>query len=74
LQRKSLAAANSQSALLKILHWEPWENLDLAREPPFEKVWEPLSQGFILQILLISINFINSPYFRKIYTFPPNSA
>ena len=31
-----------RSALLKIWDWEPWENLDLAREPPFEKVREPL--------------------------------
>jgi len=37
-----LAVAISQSALLKISHWEPWKNLGLAREPPFEKVWEPL--------------------------------
>jgi len=25
-----------------ILHGEPWKNLDLAREPTIEKVWEPL--------------------------------
>jgi len=31
-----------QSALIKIWHWEPWKNLNLAREPPFKKVWEPL--------------------------------
>jgi len=35
--------AISQTALLKICHWEPWENLDLAREPPFKKVWAPLA-------------------------------
>jgi len=37
-----LAVAILQGSLLKILHWEPWENRDLAREPPSEKVWEPL--------------------------------
>jgi len=28
---------------LKFHIWEPWENLDLASEPPVEKVWEPLN-------------------------------
>jgi len=43
-----LAVAILQSALLTIRHWEPWENLDLAREPPLETVWEPLGYTMIL--------------------------
>ena len=51
-KRKSLAVAISQSALLKIWHREPWENLDLAKESSFEKVWEPLWYRFIFNIWL----------------------
>jgi len=43
-----LAVAISQSVLI-ILQGEPWENLDLAREPPFKKVWEPLGYRGIAQ-------------------------
>jgi len=44
------AVAISQSALLKSLHWQPWENLDLAREPPFEKFGKHCCKGNELQV------------------------
>jgi len=53
LQRKSLVVAIVQSAILKIFHGEPWENLDLAREPQFEKVWDPLIQHTICEKQLV---------------------
>jgi len=51
---KTLAVAISQSALLKIRHWEPWENLNLARSRNSKKFGNHRSNNkAFYQILMI---------------------